>query len=82
MPEVSSLIVSPEVVSELIAFENGTLGNHWNTVHVLRAFLEHAMPVDGQCSSCEFVAEIDDDPISQTHLCDANYCMTPRQGSI
>jgi len=77
MPVVSSFIVGHEVISEHIPFENGTLRHHGYSVHILRSFLEHPMPVDGQFTSRDFILYVNDDTVPQTHLCNANHSMQP-----
>jgi hypothetical protein len=69
VPVVSSFIVGHEIVSEHISLTNGTLCQHGYAVHILRSFLKHAVPVDGQFASKDVILKVYDDTVPQTYLC-------------
>jgi hypothetical protein len=68
VPEESSCIVGVEVVAKCIAFVDGTLGDHRNSVHVGLALEEYPVPVQCRLLSRHCVRDIYDDPITQANL--------------
>jgi hypothetical protein len=68
MPEVSSFVVSNEVISECVTFTYGTLRQHGNSIHELGPLLEHSVPVDSSSPRSHVVRYIHDHSVSKAHL--------------
>jgi len=68
MPEISSLVVSDEVVSACATLMYRTMGYHGHSIHVLGPFLKYPVPVDGSSPPPHVVGDIHSYSVSKAHL--------------
>ena len=65
---VRAVLVHGEVVGKRLPWEDGTLGGHRRAVHVVRAVLVQAMPVDRGVLVAQSIVHVHDQTISLLNL--------------